>query len=133
MKTSTSWHREVNTMGTITHWVILTLREEPPVWYLFVFSLASTRLVSTSQNVLAQSPYGQQQDPQALLNQNPYMQDMQVFRTKYDDIRKEKDLERKAVIDQFYAEEIAKAKKEQATQGPFYESMATSEWLQNGE
>lgn len=35
---------------------------------------------------------------------------------------------RKAVIDQFYAEELAKAKKEQATQGPFYDSMATSEW-----
>ena len=93
-----------------------------------VFSIAFTVLVSPVLNVLAQSPYGQPPDPQAMLNQNPYMQDMQAFQAKYDNIKKEKDLERKAIIDQIYAEELAKAKKEQATQGPFYDPFGASEW-----
>jgi hypothetical protein len=93
-----------------------------------VFNLAFTVMVSTTQNVLAQTPYDQPPDPQALLEQNPYMQDMQAFQTRYDNIRKERDLERKAVIDQIYAEELARAKKEQATQGPFYDPVAASEW-----
>lgn len=96
--------------------------------FSIVFNLACSVLVSTTQSVLAQSPYDQPPDPQALLNQNPYMQDMQAFQTKYDNIKKERDLERKAVIDQIYAEELAKAKKEQATQGAFYDPMAASEW-----
>ena len=93
-----------------------------------VFGIALTVLVSPVLNVLAQSPYGQPPDPQAMLNQNPYMQDMQAFQAKYDNIKKEKDLERKAIIDQIYAEELAKAKKEQATQGPFYDPFGASEW-----
>lgn len=93
-----------------------------------VFGIAFTVLVSHALNVLAQSPYGQPPDPQAVLNQNPYMQDMQAFQAKYDDIRKERDLERKAIIDQIYAEELVKAKKEQATQGPVYDPIAASEW-----
>jgi hypothetical protein len=93
-----------------------------------VFGIAFTVLVSPILNVLAQSPYGQPPDPQAMLNQNPYMQDMQAFQAKYDNIKKEKDLERKAIIDQIYAEELAKAKKEQATQGPFYDPFGASEW-----
>jgi hypothetical protein len=56
------------------------------------------------------------------------MQDVQAFQAKYDNIKKERDLERKAIVDQIYAEELAKAKKEQATQGPFYDPYAASEW-----
>jgi hypothetical protein len=96
--------------------------------YFTVSSIAITVLLSPVLNVLAQSPYGQPPDPQAILNQNPYMQDMQSFQTKYDNIKKESDLERKAVIDQIYAEELAKAKKEQASQGPMYDPFAASEW-----
>ena len=93
-----------------------------------VFSITFTVLVSPVLNVLAQSPYGQPPDPQAMLNQNPYMQDMQAFQAKYDNIKKERDLERKAIVDQIYAEELAKAKKEQAAQGPFYDPIGASEW-----
>ena len=92
------------------------------------FGIAFTVLVSPILNVLAQSPYGQPPDPQAMLNQNPYMQDMQAFQAKYDNIKKERDLERKAIVDQIYAEELAKAKKEQAAQGPFYDPISASEW-----
>ena len=95
--------------------------------YFTVSGIAITVLLSPALNLLAQSPYGQQPDPQAILNQNPYMQDMQAFQVKYDNIKKERDLERKAVIDQIYAEELAKAKKEQASQGPMYDPYAASE------
>ena len=96
--------------------------------YFTVSGIAITVLLSPVLNVLAQSPYGQPPDPQAILNQNPYMQDMQSFQIKYDNIKKERDLERKAVIDQIYAEELAKAKKEQASQGPMYDPFSASEW-----
>jgi len=96
--------------------------------FFIVFGITFTVLVSPTLNVLAQSPYGQSPDPQVMLNQNPYMQDVQAFQAKYDNIKKERDLERKAIVDQIYAEELAKAKKEQATQGPFYDPYAASEW-----
>ena len=96
--------------------------------YFTVSGIAITVLLSPALNVLAQSPHGQQPDPYALLNQNPYMQDMQAFQDKYDNIKKERDLERKAIVDQIYAEELAKAKKEQAAQGPFYDPIGASEW-----
>jgi hypothetical protein len=96
--------------------------------YFTISGIAITVLLSPALNVLAQSPYGQQPDPYALLNQNPYMQDMQAFQDKYDNIKKERDLERKAIVDQIYAEELAKAKKEQAAQGPFYDPIGASEW-----
>ena len=95
---------------------------------IIVSGITLAVLLSPVLNVLAQSPYGQPPDPQAILNQNTYMQDMQAFQVKYDNIKKERDLERKAVIDQIYAEELAKAKKEQATQGPFYDPIGASEW-----
>ncbi len=93
-----------------------------------VFGIVLTALASPAQNVLAESPYGQPPDPQAMLDQNPYMQDMQAFQAKYDNIKKERDLERKTIVDQIYAEELARAKAEQATQGPFYDPHAASEW-----
>lgn len=95
----------------------------------FIVSVtAFTALLATTMNVLAQSPYGQPPDPQTILNQNPYMQDMQSFQVKYDDIKKEREQERKVIVDQIYAEELARAKKEQAAQGPFYDPYAASEW-----
>ena len=96
--------------------------------YFIVSGIAFTVLLSPALNVLAQSSYGQQPDPYALLNQNPYMQDMQAFQTKYDNIKKERDKERKVIVDQIYEEELAKAKKEQASQGPFYDPYSASEW-----
>lgn len=96
--------------------------------YFITFCIAITALATSAPDVLAQSPYGQPPDPQAMLNQNPYMQDMQAFQAKYDNIKKERELERKAVVDKIYAEELAKAKKEQATQGSFYDPHAASEW-----
>jgi hypothetical protein len=96
--------------------------------YFTISGIAITVLLSPALNVLAQSPHGQQPDPYALLNQNPYMQDMQAFQDKYDNIKKERDLEREAIVDQIYAEELAKAKKEQAAQGPFYDPIGASEW-----
>jgi hypothetical protein len=95
---------------------------------LTLLSAALTVLVFPALDVLSQPPYGQPPDPQALLEQNPYMQDMQAFQARYDNIKKERNLERKAISDQIYAEELAKAKKEQATQGPFYDPVAASEW-----
>lgn len=92
------------------------------------FGIAFTALLTPTLNAVAQSPYGQQPDPQAILNQNPYMRDMQAFQAKYDNIKKEREQERKVIIDQIYAEELAKAKKEQAAQGPFYDPYAASEW-----
>ena len=85
-------------------------------------------LVSPAKQVLAQSPYGQLPDPRALLNQNSYMQDMQAFQARYDAIKKENNLERKAITDQIHAEELARAQQEQATQGSFYDPVAASEW-----
>jgi hypothetical protein len=96
--------------------------------YFTISGIAITVLLSPTLNVLAQSPYDQQPDPYALLNQNPYMQDMQAFQDKYDNIKKERDLERKAIVDQIYAEELTKAKKEQAVQGEFYDAYSASEW-----
>lgn len=96
--------------------------------YFTISGIAITVLLSPTLNVLAQSPAGQQPDPYALLNQNPYMQDMQSFQIKYDNIKKERDLERKAIVDQIYAEELTKAKKEQAVQGEFYDAYSASEW-----
>ena len=96
--------------------------------FVILSGIAFTVLGSLALNVLAQSPYGQPPDPQVILNQNPYMQDMQAFQTKYDNIKKEKERERKEIVDQIYAEELAKAKKEQAAQGPFYDPYAASEW-----
>jgi len=96
--------------------------------YFTVSSLTFAVLFSPVLNVLAQSPYDQQPDPQTILNQMPYMQDMQAFQAKYDNIKKERDLERKAIVDQIYAEELAKAKKEQAVQGEFYDAYSASEW-----
>ena len=93
-----------------------------------VFVTAFTTLLIPTLNVVAQSPYGQPPDPQAILNQNPYMQDMQSFQAKYDNIKKERAQERKVIVDQIYAEELARAKKEQAAQGPFYDPYAASEW-----
>lgn len=90
--------------------------------------IAFAVLLITALNVLAQSPYGQQPDPQAILNQMPYMQGMQELQAKYDKIKKEREQERKAIVDEIYAEELAKAKKEQATQGPMYDPYAASEW-----
>ena len=85
-------------------------------------------LLSPVLNAIAQSPDDQQPDPQAILNQMPYMQDMQAFQAKYDNIKQKRDLERKAIVDQIYAEELAKAKKEQAVQGEFYDAYSASEW-----
>ena len=85
-------------------------------------------LLSPALNAIAQSPDDQQPDPQAILNQMPYMQDMQAFQAKYDNIKQERDLERKAIVDQIYAEELVKAKKEQAVQGEFYDAYSASEW-----
>jgi hypothetical protein len=78
--------------------------------------------------VLAQAPYDQSPDPQAILNQMPHMQGMQELQIKYDNLKKEREQERKAVVDQIYEEELARAKKEQAAQGPFYDPYAASEW-----
>jgi hypothetical protein len=96
--------------------------------YFTVSGIAITVLLSPVLNVLAQSPDGQQPDPYTLLNQNPYMQDMQSFQVKYDNIKKERERERKVIVDQIYAEELARAKKEQTAQGPFYDPYAASEW-----
>ena len=91
-------------------------------------------LLSPVLNAIAESPDDQQPDPQAILNQMPYMQDMQdmqdmqAFQAKYDNIKQKIDLERKAIVDQIYAEELAKAKKEQAVQGEFYDAYSASEW-----
>ena len=93
-----------------------------------VFVTAFTALLIPTLNAVAQSPYCQPPDPQAILNQNPYMQDMQSFQAKYDNIKKERAQERKVIVDQIYAEELARAKKEQAAQGPFYDPYAASEW-----
>ena len=93
-----------------------------------VSGIAIAVLLSPALNAIAQSPDDQQPDPQEILNQMPYMQDMQAFQTKYDNIKKERDLERKVIIDQIYAEELAKAKKEQAVQGEFYDAYSASEW-----
>lgn len=91
-------------------------------------AIALTVLLVPVQKVLAQSPYGQQPDPQAILNQMPYMQGMQELQVKYDNIKKQREQERKAIVDQIYAEELSKAKKEQATQGPMYDPYGASEW-----
>jgi hypothetical protein len=88
---------------------------------------AVTALQLSAFNVVAQSPYGQVPDPQAILNQMPHMQGMQEFQAKYDKIKKQREQERKAVADKIYEEELARAKKEQATQGPFYDPYAASE------
>lgn len=85
-------------------------------------------LVSPAKRVAAQSPYGQPPDPRALLNQNPYMHDMQAFQAGYDAIKRENNLERKAITDQIHAEELARAQQQQTTQGSFYEPIAASEW-----
>ena len=85
-------------------------------------------LLSPVLNAIAQSPDDQQPDPQAILNQMPYMQDMQAFQAKYDNIKQKRDLERKAIVDQIYAEELAEAKKEQAVQGEFDDAYSASEW-----
>lgn len=77
--------------------------------------------------VHAQSPYGQMHDPQAILNQMPYMQGMQEFQAKYERIKKEREQERRAITDGIYEEELARAKAEQATQGPFYDPYAAAE------
>ena len=96
--------------------------------YFIVFGTIFAVLLTPTLNVVAQSPYGQPPDPQAILNQNPYMQDMQAFQAKYDNIKKEREQERKVIVDQIYAEELARAKKEQAVQGEFYDAYSASEW-----
>jgi len=96
--------------------------------YFIVFGTVFAVLLTPTLNVVAQSPYGQPPDPQAILNQNPYMQDMQAFQAKYDNIKKEREQERKVIVDQIYAEELARAKKEQAVQGEFYDAYSASEW-----
>ena len=62
-------------------------------------------LVSPAKQVLAQSPCGRPADPRALHNQDPYMHDMQAFQARYDAIKKENSLERKAITEQIHAEE----------------------------
>ena len=96
--------------------------------YFTIPGLTFAVLLSPALNAIAQSPDDQQPDPQAILNQMPYMQDMQAFQDKYDNIKKERDLERKEIVDQIYAEELTKAKKEQAVQGEFYDAYSASEW-----
>jgi hypothetical protein len=117
-----------NDFGRHNYFHLLTLRGAPHMKTLTVSGLVFTILVSPASHVLAQSPYDQPPDLQALLDQNPHMQDMQAFQTRYDNIKKARSLERKAITDQIYAEELDRAKKEQATQGPFYDPVAASEW-----
>ena len=91
-------------------------------------TMALTAFQLSASTALAQSPHGQTPDPQAILNQMPHMQGMQELQTKYDNIKKERQQERKVIIDRIYEEELARAKKEQAAQGPFYDPYAASEW-----
>ena len=90
--------------------------------------MALTAIQLTAFTALAQSPYGQTPDPQAILNQMPHMHGMQELQAKYDNIKKERKQARKVIVDNIYEEELAKAKKEQTTQGPFYDPYAASEW-----
>ena len=96
--------------------------------YFTITGLTFAALLSPALNAIAQSPDDRQPDPQTILNQMPYMQDMQSFQAKYDNIKKERAQERKVIVDQIYAEELTSAKKEQAAEGPFYDPYAASEW-----
>ena len=50
-------------------------------------TMALTAFQLGAFTALAQSPYGQTPDPQAILNQMPHMQGMQELQTKDDNIK----------------------------------------------
>jgi hypothetical protein len=72
-------------------------------------------------------------DSQEILNQMPYMHGIQKFQIIYDNIRKEREQESKAIIDQIYAEILAKAKMKRQRKILFKLLMPHLDGLQNRE
>jgi hypothetical protein len=93
---------------------------------LILIGTALALLVSPLSSALAQSPEEQAAQAQAM-QQMPFMSGMQELQAKYQKIKEERAQERKAITDAIYAEELARAKQQQAGDA-FPDPYAASEW-----
>lgn len=85
---------------------------------LTIASFALSLLISPVFDALAQQPYTQMP-----IN----MDEMQRVQTEYQELKKQKELERKVLTDKIAAEELARAKNEQAATGSFNDPYAVAE------
>ena len=85
---------------------------------LTIASFALSLLISPVFDALAQQPYTQMP-----IN----MDEMQKVQTEYQELKKQKELERKGLTDKIAAEELARAKNEQAATGSFHDPYAVAE------
>lgn len=85
---------------------------------LTIAGFALALLTSSVFDVLAQQPY-----PQMPINMN----EMQKVQTEYQDLKKLKEQERKVITDNIAAEELARAKKEQAATESYHDPYAVAE------
>lgn len=67
--------------------------------------------------------FAQQSYPQMPMN----MAEMQKVQNEYQDLKKQKERQRKTITNQIAAEELARAKKEQAATGSFHDPYAVAE------
>ena len=85
---------------------------------LAIASFALSLMASPVFDALAQQPY-----PQMPIN----MDEMQKVQNEYQELKKQKEQERKGLTDKIAAEELARAKKEQAATGSFHDPYAVAE------
>jgi hypothetical protein len=92
--------------------------EEPIMKFTAITCLALALLISPVPGAFAGQPY-----PQMPVN----MAEMQKVQSEYQELKRQKQQERKAITDKIAAEELARAKHEQEATGSFADPYAVAE------